>query len=77
LSCAGFLPILAAMKAAAIRSAKRQLTGLTRLGSPELTLAPRDAGPDPRLVALVQALARQAAREIHAELMQERQTDRS
>ncbi len=65
------------MKAAATGSAKRQFTGLTRLGAPELTLAPRDAGPDPRLVALVRALARQAAREIHAELMREHQTDRS
>jgi hypothetical protein len=44
---------------------------------PELTLAPRGNGPDPRLVELARLLARRAARKVFEAQMKERRTTRS
>lgn len=48
-----------------------------RLVEPELTLARRGDGPDPRLVELARLLARRAAREVFEAEMRERRTTRS
>lgn len=48
-----------------------------RLIEPELTLAQRGDGPDPRVVELVRLLARRAAREVYEEQMKERRQPRS
>lgn len=48
-----------------------------RLIEPELTLARRGDGPDPRLVELARLLARRAAREVFEEQMKGRRTTRS
>lgn len=50
---------------------------ISRLGEPELTLAKRGEGSDPRLVELVRLLARRAARELYEAEMKERGTTRS
>jgi hypothetical protein len=44
---------------------------------PDLTLKRCGDGPDPRLIALVRLLARQAAREAYDEQMKERRKTRS
>ncbi|WP_245294792.1 hypothetical protein [Rhizobium rhizosphaerae] len=48
-----------------------------RLIEPELTLARRGDGPDPRMVELARLLARRAAREVYEEQMRERRPTRS
>ncbi|MEW6256316.1 MAG: hypothetical protein AB1592_10185 [Pseudomonadota bacterium] len=48
-----------------------------RLVEPELTLARRGDGPDPRMVELARLLARRAAREFYEEQMKERRLPRS
>ena len=48
-----------------------------RLIEPELTLAQRGDGPDPRMVELARLLARRAAREVYEEQMKGRHTPRS
>ncbi|MFC0499908.1 hypothetical protein [Asaia krungthepensis] len=48
-----------------------------RLVEPELTLARRGDGPDPRMVELVRLLARRAAREVYEEQIKERRPPRS
>jgi len=52
-------------------------TSALRLIEPELTLARRGEGSDPRLIELVRLLARRAAREIYEEQMKGRRTPRS
>ncbi|MBS7538426.1 hypothetical protein [Ancylobacter lacus] len=48
-----------------------------RLVEPELTLARRGDGPDPRMVELARLLAQRAAREVYEEQMRERRPPRS
>jgi hypothetical protein len=48
-----------------------------RLEEPELTLARRGEGSDPRLIELVRLLARRAAREAYEEETKDRRTTRS
>jgi len=52
-------------------------TSALRLREPELTLARRGNGPDPRLVELARLLARRAAREVFEEQTKGRRTKRS
>lgn len=54
-----------------------QLRSALRVTEPELTLARRGDGADPRLVELARLLARRAARELFEEQMKERRTTRS
>jgi hypothetical protein len=65
------------MKASASRSAMPTKLSLVRSDPSELALASCGDGPDARMVALVKALARQAAQDLHSEHMREHLIDRS
>lgn len=51
---------------------KQAQTGVNRRGEPELTLVKRGEDSNPRLVALVRLLARQAARNFYKQQMKDR-----
>lgn len=65
------VPILTTMKPASNRSGKPAIPALDAMGSPELVLARQATNADPRLISLVQLLARQAARDYIAAMERE------